>query len=83
MVKLAVIHYVRQEGTIMPRKKVDLATMTEEEQIKYHAYRFFLQYNNLKHREGRSVWNDLPEEKRDAYLQLARLDMEDHKRMEM
>lgn len=66
----------------MPRKKIDLTKMTEDEQVKYQAYRFFLQYNNLKHREGKIVWNDLPEEKRDVYLQMVRLDMEDRKRME-
>lgn len=66
----------------MPRKKIDLAKMTEEEQVKYKAYRFFLRYNGLKHKEGRIVWNDLPEEKRDAYLQLVRQDMENRKRME-
>lgn len=66
----------------MPRKKIDLVKMTEEEQVKYQAYRFFLQYNNLKHREGKIVWNELPEERRNAYLQMVRLDMEFNKRME-
>ena len=54
----------------MPRKKRE---MTEEEQIKYHAYRFFLLYNGLKNNnEGKNRWNDLPDANRDAYIQLVR-----------